>query len=327
VPPRPAPRPQPEPARSAAPVSNAFQDYLPEAGGALEAFEPPEAEPPLEALAPEPPLRPRVQTRGPHVQSDHRMRSIILIASVLTVVLLIAALAVRWKVDPETEFRQQAAATPDAQPSEGQTKFAERVGGSPAAPAPAPAQPPARSDVSAPQRAIFYEEDPADPQNPKATPGRVTWRLETVNPGQGQPLQAAVRAVVEVPDANLTLNVLIRRNLDATLPASHTIELAFATRPGDEGRIARDVGLLQFKSEEAARGTPVAGLQVPVRENLFLIGLSNLAPNIERNLNLLLHQNWIDLPIRLASGQRAIVSFEKGPTGEQVLNEAYRQWQ
>jgi hypothetical protein len=66
---------------------------------------------------------------------------------------------------------------------------------------------------------------------------------------------------------------------------------------------------------------------VPVRENLFLIGLSNLAADIERNIELLVRRNWIDLPIRLASGQRAIISFEKGVAGDQVVNDAFRQWQ
>jgi hypothetical protein len=177
------------------------------------------------------------------------------------------------------------------------------------------------------QRAVFYEEDPTSPQTPKAQVGRVTWRLEDVNPGQGQPLEKAVSAQIEVPDAGLTMRMVLRRNLDATLPASHTVELTFTTREGDTNRVIRDVGLLQFKDEEAARGTPVAGLPVPVRENLFLIGLSNLQVDVARNTQLFVRRNWIDLPVRMASGQRAILSFEKGGSGSQILNDAFNQWQ
>jgi hypothetical protein len=157
--------------------------------------------------------------------------------------------------------------------------------------------------------------------------GRVLWRLEDVNPGQGQPLEKAVSANIEIPDAGLTMKLVLRRDLDTTLPASHTVELTFTTRAGEPGRVIRDVGLLQFKNEEAARGTPVAGLPVPVRENLFLIGLSNLQGDVERNTELFVRRNWIDLPVRMASGQRAILSFEKGSTGEQVMNSAFSQWQ
>jgi hypothetical protein len=65
---------------------------------------------------------------------------------------------------------------------------------------------------------------------------------------------------------------------------------------------------------------------VPVKENVFLLGLSNLPGDVERNTDLLLKRNWIDLPIRFASGPRAVLSFEKGASGEQVFNDAFRQW-
>ena len=172
------------------------------------------------------------------------------------------------------------------------------------------------------QRAMLYEENQADPQQPKVAQARAVWRLDNVNAGQGQPLETVVRATVDIPEAKMSLNVLIRRNQDQTLPASHTIELTFTTAPGEPTRTVRDVGLLQFKNEETVRGTPVfTGAIAP-----FLIGLSNLASDVERNTDLMRNRNWIDLPIRFTSGQRAILSFEKGLAGEQVMNEALRQW-
>jgi hypothetical protein len=200
------------------------------------------------------------------------------------------------------------------------------VGGQ-APPAQAAPQQAPRQDISVAQRAVFYEEDPTNPQIPKAQIGRVVWRLEDVNPGQGQALEKAVSANIDIADAGLNMKLLLRRNLDASLPASHTVELTFTTRSGESGRVIRDIGLLQFKNEEAARGTPIAGLPVPVRENLFLIGLSNLPGDVERNTELFVRRSWIDLPVRMASGQRAILSFEKGASGEQILNSAFSQWQ
>jgi hypothetical protein len=103
------------------------------------------------------------------------------------------------------------------------------------------------------------------------------------------------------------------------------VELTFSGT-GGQSRTVRDVGLLQLKNEEGTRGTPVAGVPVPVRDNLFLLGLSNLPGDIERNTDLLTKRSWFDLPLRFTSGQRAILSFEKGPSGEGVLNEAFRLW-
>jgi hypothetical protein len=270
--------------------------------------------------------RPRVESRPhPHMRNDRRARTVILGAVLALVIVAIATIAFIWRDRPENLTPQAAvaeapqAANPDA------GKIGDRVGGGQA---PAIAPPPSlRQEIGVAQRAVFYEEDTANPQTPKAQVGRTLWRLEDVNPGQGQPLEKAVSASIDIPDAGITMKLLLRRNLDATLPASHTVELSFTTRAGDSGRVIRDIGLLQFKNEEAARGTPVAGLPVPVRENLFLIGLSNLQGDVERNTELFVRRNWIDLPVRMASGQRAILSFEKGASGEQILNSAFGQWQ
>ena len=48
---------------------------------------------------------------------------------------------------------------------------------------------------------------------------------------------------------------------------------------------------------------------------------------MERNTELFVRRNWIDLPVRMASGQRAILSFEKGASGDQILTDAFSQWQ
>ena len=271
--------------------------------------------------------RPKIDSRPhPAMQSRGRARTVVFGSILALVIAAIAAFAFLWRDRPEDLAPETPVAeAPQPAPAD-ESKINERVGGQ-APPASAAPQQAPRQETGVAQHAVFYEEDPANPQTPKAQVGRVIWRLEDVNPGQGQSLERAVSAQIEIPDAGLTMRLLLRRNLDTTLPASHTVELTFTTRPGDISRVIRDVGLLQFKSEEAARGTPVAGLPVPVRENLFLIGLSNLQVDIARNTQLFVRRNWIDLPVRMASGQRAILSFEKGGSGEQILNDAFSQWQ
>lgn len=187
---------------------------------------------------------------------------------------------------------------------------------------------PTDPSIAVAQRAELIEEATgAEGGQPTASPGRVTWRLDTVNGEQGQPLQTAVVATVTIPDAGLTLAMTIQRNLDATLPASHTVNLSF-TQTGEAGsRTIQDVGLLQAKDEQNARGSPVSGLPVRVRDNLFLIGLSSLPNDIERNTDLLLHKNWFDLALRYTSGRRAVLTFEKGSTGAQVMQSAFDAWQ
>jgi hypothetical protein len=304
--------PEPPPARIGQP-----REGLPEpefGGGGLDEEVPPPRE------------RPRVGTVS-RVRADQgRGRMIVLAGVVVLVVALIGVAAWMLRVQPgELEQAAQQAPQGEAKAPERVTDRLPGAGPAPGAPAAGPGAPP-RADVPVAQRAILYEENQGEPQNPKASPGRALWRVDALNTGQGQPLEMVVRATVEIPGAGLTLNLSLRRNADPALPASHILELTFTT-PDDPGRIVRDVGLLQFKGEEAVRGTPLAGLPVPVKDNVFLIGLSNLPGDMERNQDLILRRNWIDLPIRFASGQRAILSFEKGVTGDQVLNDAFRQWQ
>ena len=141
----------------------------------------------------------------------------------------------------------------------------------------------------------------------RASPGRVTWRLDTVNGEQGQPLQNAVVATVTFAEAGLSLTMTIQRNLDQTLPASHTINLAF-TPMGPEGE-KRAFGPGYRPSAGQGRGDgprlsalrPAGpGSEEPVPDRVVVAGR-----DVERNTDLLLHRNWFDLALRYTSGRSA----------------------
>ena len=85
-----------------------------------------------------------------------------------------------------------------------------------------------------------------------------------------------------------------------------------------------DLGVLATAQRMRASGRLPADLQFKCS---VLMGLSNLKSDVERNTELLTRRNWIDLPIRYASGQRAIVSFEKGISGDQIMAQAFASWQ
>jgi len=282
--------------------------------------------------------RPRIEVVPPRSGRSHILRNAF-VGSVLAVVIGLIAVAAFMLRDRPQSLPSNGTETADAQQPEAETKFGDRVGGE-SAPAPRAAvrqesstlprvaSSPAQQNLSVAQRAELIEEGTgADNAQPMKTNGRVTWRLDTVNGEQGQPLQNAVVATVTIPDAGLTLVMTIQRNLDATLPASHTVSLAFSQTGGDATRTVQDVGLLQAKDDENGRGSPVSGLPVRVRDNLFLIGLSSLQNDVDRNTDLLLHRNWFDIAVRYTSGKRAVLTFEKGSAGAQVMQSAFDAWQ
>ncbi|MHB2165783.1 hypothetical protein [Alsobacter sp. R-9] len=200
----------------------------------------------------------------------------------------------------------------------------------PSAPAPGQAAPTGRTEpapIGILQRVLLVEEPAEGTKEIRQTPGRVRWRLDNVSGGAGEPLDAAVRAEIEVPDAALKADLLLRRNRDAALPASHTLELKFVPSAAAPNGAVRDVGVPEMRQDETMRGAPLAGIAVPVTENLFLTGLSNLSSDVQRNIDLLKGRNWFMVPLRFANGRRAVLLIEKGPTGSRTIADAVQAWQ
>ncbi len=201
----------------------------------------------------------------------------------------------------------------------GRPKIADRIGGDNA---PSNANAPAASVA---QKVVLYDEDPSDPQG-KRYVGSALWRTETVSPGPGLAPELAIRADVEIPERRLRMTWSLRRNTDKALPASHTIEIMF-TLPADfaEGGIGNVPGVL-MKQDEQARGSPLAGLAVKVTNGYFLIGLSAVDVDVQRNIQLLKERDWFDIPVVYTSGKRAILAIEKGTPGARAFEEAFRAW-
>jgi hypothetical protein len=172
------------------------------------------------------------------------------------------------------------------------------------------------------QQAVLYEEDSNVPQG-KRYAGSVIWRTEMVSPGPGLAPELAVRADVEIPERHISMTWSLRANTDKALPASHTIEILF-NLPADfpSGGIANVPGILMKQSEQA-RGTPLAGLAVKVTDGFFLIGLSTVRIDMQRNIQMLKERPWFDIPIIYTNGGRAILAMEKGTTGDRAFTEVF----
>jgi hypothetical protein len=81
-----------------------------------------------------------------------------------------------------------------------------------------------------------------------------------------------------------------------------------------------------MKSNPQARGTPLAGQAVKLTQGFFMVGLSNIDLERERNLKLLLERPWIDIPIVYDNNRRAILAIEKGESGDKVFEAAFTAW-
>jgi hypothetical protein len=257
-----------------------------------------------------------------------------LIAAILTVLLILAlGAAAYWQRDSiaalVNKVRGPVTQAPqDAAPA--RAKITDRVGQPSSPSAQQSTQQSAGAQGTSPvaavaQRVVLYEEDPADPQG-KRYVGSAIWRTEPITPSPGAAPDIAVRADLEIPERRITMTFSLRRNTDQALPASHTIELTF-NLPADFpfGGISNVPGIL-MKQAEATRGAPLSGLAVKVTSGFFLVGLSAVDADMQRNLQLLKERAWFDIPIVYNNGRRAILAIEKGNPGERAFEEVFRAW-
>jgi hypothetical protein len=270
-------------------------------------------------------LRPVVT--APKARRVDALRVAVVGVAVAIVVAATAIAAFMLRDTPADFEHTQIAADADGEP---QGKFQDRlpaigVKAEASAPASAPTAQ-ARPALPLGARAILVLE-PEDPrQQPVVTQGRTVWKLDSVSGGPGQPIDTGVRGTSEFGDSGLTLDLMFRRNRDAALPVSHTLELKFGHTDKAQVGAVRDISLPEMRANETQIGTPMAGIAVPVRDNLFLIGLSNLPTDVTRNFELLTSRGWIAFQTRFVDGRRALLLVEKGAIGDRVIADAQMAW-
>jgi hypothetical protein len=222
--------------------------------------------------------------------------------------------------------------SPPAQPSPPNTtsapsKISDRIAQS-APQAPANDQVKSAGPEPAPavaQPAVLYEEDPSDP-NGKQYSGTVTWQTDSTSSGPGLASEIVVKADLEIPQRQMSVAMSFRRNTDQTVSATHVFELRF-NAPSDppHGEISKLQGLA-LKPAEKVRGTLLAGQTIKVTPGNFLLMLSPVQPDMQRNLKLLKEDSWFDIMFLYSNGNRAILAIEKGTAGERGFTQAFGVW-
>jgi hypothetical protein len=330
--PPPPPPPQQTPPRPAGPEPSALQEY-----GQLEPqiqsdnlwalpLDSAPTPPPVDLDTPRPHAAPmeEEEPEPPPRRRPPRSYGRVIRTSLLLVLIVAVAGLVYWKRTPIADVantvialvKPAGAPPPREAPAPSRPKITDRLG----APSPAPSAGPPVA-----QRVVLYEEDPDDPQGKRYT-GTVIWRTEQKAASPGRTPEIAVRADIEIPERQFSVTWSLRRNSDQSLPASHTIEIVF-NLPADSpsGGVQNVPGVL-MKQAEQTRGVPLAGLAVKVTPGYFLIGLSALETDVQRNIQLLKERSWFDIPIVYNNNRRAILAMEKGEPGERAFNEAFKAW-
>jgi hypothetical protein len=185
-------------------------------------------------------------------------------------------------------------------------------------------QPPAAQGPQPARAALLI--DAGDPQKPKIDLGTAVWTLLPPGAGPAQAAGPAVQADVDIPELKMHATVTIRKNTDASLPATHTMDLRFSFADGADAKGFKDMALPQLRRDDTPNGEAVSGVRVKISDSYFLVGLTRSDTDLAHNLDLLSSRNWLDFPLLFNDDHVAKLTFEKGPTGQAVIAQAVAAW-
>ena len=293
--------------------------------------------PPLSSLA-------KVVLPGPRAETSRSLLWLAL-AAVLGAVLAIAGAAIVMRQKP----RYLAAAPPEARQelaSQQPATIAEPAQPSPNSTAPAPSAPPASAtpgsqpiaqsganpanqapDTSSPAApdtalaAVLIASD--DPRNPVVSLGSTVW--SALPPAPGKPATAAVKADVDIPDLKMHATMILRKNMDPALQATHTIDLKFSFADGAPIAGVKDVEP-KMRNLGSAESEALTSVRAKISDAYFLIALAKGDQDAARNLDLMQTRAWLDFPLLLNDNRIAKLVIQKSANGEAMLAKALEAW-
>lgn len=187
-------------------------------------------------------------------------------------------------------------------------------------------QPEAAADgTPAIEKMLFYETSLGLEQQARYE-GGVTWSEEVESDGTAS--RPFIRAQIQVPERNLSIDMSIKLNGDQTLPVSHLIDINFSLPDDFEGGEIDQVTEVKMKNTEEQPGDRLVAISAKIDTTFFVVGLENDDQDVvATNLQLLSRRNWIDIPISYSNGRKALITLEKGASGVAIFDKVLAAWE
>ncbi|SMQ75625.1 hypothetical protein SAMN06295905_2354 [Devosia lucknowensis] len=189
---------------------------------------------------------------------------------------------------------------------------------------------------------ISATNDPAASVDPAVLAGNQSLLLEASANGQGGavPFSGTVEwtegtdeiglptllAEASIPARNLNVSIIIRKNNDPVLPASHLMEITFDVPDTFIGGSISTLAGVLLKDQELVPGTALSGAAARVVGNSFLFALSASPADVTSNLDLLDARRWLDLAIVYGTGRNAILTLEKDQDAQALFDKVLAAW-
>jgi len=119
----------------------------------------------------------------------------------------------------------------------------------------------------------------------------------------------------------------IRRDAGEDAAMTHLLEFKFSDRRGTPIDGIAGLGNILMKEVDGSRGSALAGLSIKVAPGVFLFGLSAERDDARHNAEALRALSRLDILVKFADGSAAIISLNKGASGERVFEAALADWE
>jgi hypothetical protein len=253
-----------------------------------------------------------------------RERGFVFAAVIAGVVFAVAIAAYVLRDRPEDAAKLRAAANAERgeQPAAG--KISERLADASGGHEVTKAMSEANQAAAAPQvqKAVIILEAPDEESKSKRFEGVVNWRLDGINPGPSQEIIPDIRGDIDLPDLKLKVSLVIYKNMDPALSASHIIQLKFEPATDSVFAGIAQTDMLAMRAGDDAAPEYLQGIPTPVMTNYFLYALAQNERAVATNLELLRNRKQFDVMLRMSNNLRARIAFEKGAGGDSVFADA-----
>jgi hypothetical protein len=160
----------------------------------------------------------------------------------------------------------------------------------------------------------------------KGLNGSARWRTRIEGAASGSH-STVITLDLLIPERGLAMMMAIRRDAGEDAAMTHLLEFKFSDRRGTPIDGIAGLGNILMKEVDGSRGSALAGLSIKVAPGVFLFGLSAERDDARHNAESLRALSRLDILVKFADGSAAIISFNKGASGERVFEAALADWE
>ncbi|MEG8099220.1 hypothetical protein [Candidatus Liberibacter brunswickensis] len=154
--------------------------------------------------------------------------------------------------------------------------------------------------------------------------GKILWSLQQEQPQGAKGL--IVKGYIPIINNAFSASFILKCNHDISLSVTHIMEIDFSFPQGSQDSVV-DLRQISMRRTENSPSVFIDSNIFMISKNSYLISLKSSAEDFFKNSKILEESLLIDIPITYRSGQKVILTIDKGQVGTDIFKAAIMQWE